>query len=62
MKVATNAQLRRLDFIGPENFARPADRIVFGVVEIVDVVNVGSDLWCKKLGIHRQLFCTCVAV
>jgi len=48
MKVAPDAELRYLDFIGPESFARPADRVVFGVVEIVDVVDVSPDSGVKN--------------
>src|SRR2546427_12419469 len=56
MKVATDAELRYLDFIGPENFARPTDRVVLGMVEIVDVIDVGPDFRGKELGIHRRFF------
>src|SRR5260370_20531433 len=62
MKVATDAELRYLDFIGPETFARPANSIVFGMVEIVDVVHVGTDFRGKEFRIHRRLFRPRVAV
>src|SRR6266853_2778244 len=62
MKVAADAELRYLDFIGPEDFARPADSIVFRMVEIVDVVHVGTDFRCEKFCIHRRLFRARVAV
>src|SRR6202158_1994840 len=62
MKVAADSELRYLDFIGPENFARPANSIVFGMVEIVDVVDIGSNFRGKKLRIHRRLFRPRVAV
>ena len=38
-----------------------ADGVVFGMVEIVDIVNVGSDFWRKEFCIHRRLFCAGVA-
>jgi len=40
VEITADTELRYLDFIGPEDFARPADRIVFGMVEIIDVVDV----------------------
>src|SRR6266850_7925909 len=61
MKVATDAELRYLDFIGPENLARPADGVVFGMIEIVDVIDVGPDFRRKELGIQRRFFGSRVA-
>src|SRR5260370_34882105 len=48
MKVAADTKLRYLDFIGPENFARPAVRVVSGLVEFVAALHVGPDFWCKQ--------------
>jgi len=41
MKVAADAELRYLDFIGPENFADPLSYCL-RMVEIVDVVDVSA--------------------
>src|SRR6266850_6016552 len=61
MKVATDAELRYLDFIGPENLARPADRVVFGMIEIVDVIDVGANFRSEEFRVHRRFFGSRVA-
>src|SRR6266404_9757769 len=43
-------------FIGPENLARTADGIVFGMGEVVDVVNVSPDFRREEFGVERNLF------
>ena len=41
VKIAADAQLGHVHFIGSENLARTANRVVLGVSEVVDVVDVG---------------------
>src|SRR5260370_22346963 len=60
-KLSRATWLILLDFMVPKVFARPADRIVFGMVEIIDVVDVGSNFWGEEFRIHRRFFCPGVA-
>src|ERR1700681_2792786 len=62
VKIASHTQLRHLYFARPKYFTRPADRVVFWIVEIVDIRNVGSDLRREELAVKRRLFGARVAV
>ncbi len=62
MEVASHAQLRDLDFIGAEDFARPADGVILRMPEIIGVVDVCPDLRRKELRIHREIFRSGIAV
>ena len=48
MKIAAHAELRHLDFIRPEYFARSADGVIFGMVEIVNVIDVCPEFRRKE--------------
>ena len=61
VEISSDTELRYLNFIGPENLARPANRVVFGMVEIVDIVNVRPNFRRKEFRIHRRFFCARVA-
>ena len=54
MKIAAYTELRHLDLIDPEDFARPTDRVVFRMIEIVNVIDVGANLRREKLRVHRR--------
>src|SRR3989442_9710586 len=62
VEVAADAEMRPLNSAGPKDLARPADRIVLGMVEIVDIVHVGPEIWRKEFCIHRRLFGAVIAV
>src|SRR5579864_3659860 len=62
VKVTADAKLRYLDFVGTKYFTRAADSVVFWMIEIINVVNVGSDFWSKEAGGVGRVFCTGAAV
>src|SRR5208283_3817859 len=43
MEIAAEAGLFQLDFVGAKQFARSAHRVVYGLVEIIGVGDVGAD-------------------
>src|SRR5690349_14233959 len=49
MKVAANPQLSELEFVVAKDFARSADRIVLGVIEVICVVDVEPDFRSEEL-------------
>src|SRR5262249_58995187 len=44
VEVSSDAELSHLEFVGPEDFARTTDGIVFWMVEVDDVIDVDSEL------------------
>ena len=48
VEISLDTELRYLNFIGPGNLARPANRVVFGMVEIADIVNVHPSFRVKN--------------
>src|SRR5947209_7791106 len=54
VKVAADAELSYLHLVGAKDLARPANRVVFGMGEVVDVVNIGPDLWSEELRIKSR--------
>ena len=48
VKVAAKADLFYLDFIRSENFARSANRVIFGMIEAADKVSIEPDFWSKE--------------
>src|SRR5579863_6938240 len=44
VKISTNAQMRKANFVRTKYFARTADRIVLGTIEVVMVGHVRSNL------------------
>src|SRR3984893_13818926 len=62
VKIASHTQLRHLYFARPEYFARPTDRVVSWIIEIVDVRDIGSDFRCEELAVKRRLFRARIAI
>jgi hypothetical protein len=62
MEVATYAELRYLDFLRAEHLARSANGVVFGMIEVVDIVHVGTDFRREEFRVQRFLFGARVAV
>src|SRR5215467_12333316 len=55
MEVATEAEMRKLDFARAKDLARSTDRIILRMVEILVIGDVGSEFARKILGIDRRL-------
>src|SRR5207249_2564092 len=49
------ADLLDLDLVRPENLARSADRVIFGMVEAADKVCVESDLWSEEFRVPHSV-------
>ena len=56
MEVAAHTQLGHLNFARPKNLARSADGVVFRVMEVVDVIDIGADFGRNELGIESRRF------
>ena len=52
VKIAADAKLLQLDFVGAKQFARPAHRVVDWFVEVVGVGNIGTDFRGEELRIE----------
>src|SRR5208282_4370050 len=48
VKIAADAELRQLNFIRPKDLAGTSNRVIFRMVEIGDIVNVGANLRRKE--------------
>src|SRR5579864_6944080 len=55
MEVSTDAQMGKADFVRTKYFARAADCVVFRMIEIVVVGNVGANLRREELRIEGRL-------
>src|ERR1700690_1730283 len=62
VKIASEAKLLELNFVGTEQFARSTHRIIDWLVEVVVVGNVRTNLRRKELGVERHVLVTRVAV
>ncbi len=62
MKIAADAELRQVDLVCSEDFARAADGVVFRMVEIVDVVCVHSNFRREEFRVESKIFGAGVAV
>src|SRR5689334_19680326 len=62
MKIAPDTQVRKGHFVGTKYFARTADSVVLGMVEIVVVGNVNANLWREELRIKSRFFRPRIAV
>src|ERR1700728_2382271 len=54
-EVAAEAQLLQLEFLGPKGLGRAAHGVVFGMVEVENVVDIGAELGREVLGGHRRI-------
>lgn len=61
MEVPANPELRELNFIGAEDFAGAADRVVDRMVILKNVVRIRADFGREKLTVEGWLFGPCVA-
>jgi hypothetical protein len=62
MEVAAQAELLRLDFVGAEEFARSAHRVVDRLVEVVGVGNIGADLRREELRVEGDVLIARIAI
>src|ERR1700722_10432280 len=60
--VAAKAQLLHLYFIGTKRFGGASHRVVLRMIEIKNVIDVGTKLRREVLGGHGRVFGACVAV
>ena len=49
VKVASNRQIRKIDFVRSEYFARAANGVVLGMIEIVVIGDIRPNLWSEEL-------------
>ena len=62
VKVAADAELLQLDFVGPEELARPAFGIVTRLIEVVVPGKIGPDFRGEEFGIKRDIMVAWIAV
>ena len=55
VKISADAKLRHLHFVRSKHFARPADRVVLRMIEVVHVVDVRANFRREKFRIHRRI-------
>src|SRR5262249_30681553 len=60
VEVSSDAELSHLEFVGPEDFARTTDGIVFWMVEVDDVIDVDSELAGENFRLQREILLTTV--
>src|SRR5438270_6984512 len=62
VKVSPDAQMREPNLIGAEHFARSADRVVLGMIEVIVVCDIHPNLWREELGIEGRFSCPRIPV
>jgi hypothetical protein len=62
VEVTANAELFQLNFVGAKQLTRTAHGMICGMVEVRDIVGVGSDLWGKEFRVPKYIFCARVPV
>src|SRR6185295_11141067 len=61
VKIAADSDLRELDFVRSEDFARTADRMIARMIERVMISRIESDLSGEDLAVDPRFFCAGVA-
>ncbi len=56
VKIAANAKLRELHFVGAKDFARSTDRVVFRMAEIINVIDIRTNFRREKFRVDWNLF------
>src|SRR5947207_12664735 len=62
VKISTDSQVRKPNLIGAEHFARTADGVVLGMVDVVMVGNIHPYLGREELGIEGQFLRPRIAI
>src|SRR6478609_3111531 len=62
MKIASDTQVRKGDFIRTKHFAGAADRVILGMVEVVVIGNVDANLRGEELRIEGRFFRPRIAI
>ena len=62
MKISAHTQLLYLELTGTPAFTSAAECVVLGMIQVVNVANIGAKFPSKDLGIKGRFFGTAVAV
>ena len=62
MKVAAEADLIELDFVGTEDLGRSADGVIFRMIEAAPKIGIESDFRGEEFRIPNRIFVTRVTV
>src|SRR5436305_10681814 len=62
MKISAHTQLLYLKLTSPPAFTRPAERVVLGMIQVINVTDVSTKFAGEHLGIKRRFFGAAVAV
>jgi hypothetical protein len=62
VKVAADAQLGDVNFVGTKYFAGSANGVILRMIEIENVINVGPYFWSKEFRIESRLLGSRIAI